>query len=109
MSTALAAVMIVAGSVLLGLLGLYAVRRWRPRAQRPDDNDVIGVFLSIVGALYGILLAFVVVTVWTDFADASTMTQTEAARAGDLIRDADAFRDESRRRFRGLTLTWCSY
>lgn len=106
MSTALAAVVIVAGSTLLGLLGLRAVRRWRPHAQRATDNDVVGVFLSIVGALYGILLAFVVVTVWTDFADASKMTQAEAARSGDLLREAEAFPDETRRQFRGLTLTY---
>jgi hypothetical protein len=106
MATGAAAVVIVAGSVVLGLLGLYAIRRWRPHAQRAGDNDVVGVFFSIVGALYGILLAFVVVTVWTDFADASEMTQAEAARAGDLIRDADAFPDESRRRFRGLMLSY---
>jgi len=106
MSTALAAVVIVAGSTLLGVLGLRAVRRWRPYAQHATDNDVVGVFLSIVGALYGILLAFVVVTVWTDFADASKMTQTEAARSGDLLREAEAFPDESRRQFRGLTLTY---
>jgi Protein of unknown function (DUF4239)/Ycf66 protein N-terminus len=106
MSTAAAAVVIVAGSVVLGLLGLYAIRRWRPHAQRAGDNDVVGVFFSIVGALYGILLAFVVVTVWTDFADASASAQNEAARAGDLIRDAGAFPDASRRRFRGLMLTY---
>jgi heme/copper-type cytochrome/quinol oxidase subunit 2 len=106
MSTALAAVVIVTGSTLLGVLGLRAVSRWGPRAQRANDNDVVGVFLSIVGALYGILLAFVVVTVWTDFADASKMTQAEAARSGDLLREAEAFPDESRREFRGLMLTY---
>jgi hypothetical protein len=106
MSTPVAAVLIVAGSALLGLLGLMAVRRWRPVAQRAGDNDVVGVFLSVVGALYGILLAFVVVTVWSDFADASTMTQAEAADASGLMREAGAYPAESRREIRGLMLTY---
>jgi hypothetical protein len=98
--TALAGVLIVVGSALAGVLGLLAVVRWLPRARGRADTDVKGVFFGAVAVLYAVLLAFVVVTVWSDFSDAGKATQAEATRASALLRDATAFPVEARRRVR---------
>src|SRR5262245_3552870 len=73
--TLLAGVLIVGGSTLAGVGGLFAVVRWLPSARGYRDNDVKGVFFGAVAVLYAVLLAFVVVTVWSDFADAGKATQ----------------------------------
>jgi hypothetical protein len=102
--TVLAGVLIVAGSAIAGIAGLLAVARWVPQARGRGDNDVKGVFFSAVAVLYAVLLAFVVVTVWSDFSDAGRATQAEATRASALLRDATAFPDDTRRRVRRRVL-----
>lgn len=86
--TVLAAIVIVVGSTLLAVGGLLAVLRWTPRRLRHEDTDVKTAFLGIVGGFYAILLAFVVVAVWSDFTDASNTSQHEVTRLSNLMRDA---------------------
>jgi hypothetical protein len=104
--TALAGVVIVVGSALAGVAGLLAVVRWLPQARRHGDNDVKGVFFGAVAVLYAVLLAFVVVTVWSDFSDAGKATQVEATRASALLRDATAFPVDTRQRVRRRVLEY---
>jgi hypothetical protein len=104
--TTLAGVVIVVGSALVGVAGLMAVVRWFPQARRQGDNDVKGVFFGAVAVLYAVLLAFVVVTVWSDFSDAGKATQAEATRASALLRDATAFPAVARRRVRRHVLEY---
>jgi hypothetical protein len=103
--TTFAGVVIVVGSALVGIAGLMAVVRWIPRA-RGGDSDVKGVFFGGVAVLYTVLLAFVVVTVWSDFSDAGKATQAEATRASALLRDATAFPVEVRQRVRRRVLEY---
>jgi hypothetical protein len=104
--TTFAGVVIVVGSALVGVAGLLAVVRWLPMTRGQGDSDVKGVFFGGVAVLYAVLLAFVVVTVWADFADAGKATQAEATRASALLRDATAFRVEARRRIRRRLLDY---
>jgi uncharacterized membrane protein YedE/YeeE len=96
--TALSGVLIVVGGTIAAILGLLCVARWRPRWRHEGHNDVMGVFFSMVGVLYGILLAFVVVIVWGDFSDAGSTTQTEVTRISNLSRDAKVFPQATRDR-----------
>jgi hypothetical protein len=102
--TTLAGVLIVVGSALAGVAGLMAVVRWLPKARSDGDNDVKGVFFSAVAVLYAVVLAFVVVSVWSDFSDAENATQAEATRASALLRDATAFPADDRQRVRRRVL-----
>ena len=56
-----------------------------------DDahNDIYGVYFSMVGLLYAILLAFVVVVAWEQFNSAEESTHTEVTRLSNLFRDAE--------------------
>jgi uncharacterized protein DUF4239 len=104
--TLLAGVLVVGGSALAGVGGLFAVVRWLPSARGYRDSDVKGVFFGAVAMLYAVLLAFVVVTVWSDFADAGRATQAEATRASALLRDASAFDAATRQRVRQRVLDY---
>jgi Protein of unknown function (DUF4239) len=104
--TTFAGVVIVVGCALAGVTGLLAVVRWLPQARRHGDNDVKGVFFGAVAVLYAVLLAFVVVTVWSDFSDAGKATQVEATRASALLRDATAFPVNVRQRVRRRVLEY---
>jgi Protein of unknown function (DUF4239) len=104
--TVLAGVLIVVGSAVAGVAGLIAVVRWFPQVRGTRDNDVKGVFFSAVAVLYAVLLAFVVVTVWSDFSDAGKATQAEATRASALLRDATAYPVDVRQRVRRRVLEY---
>jgi hypothetical protein len=95
-NTVLQGVVIVLGSTLLSVAGLLAVARLVPVELRASDNDVKAAFLSMAGVAYAILLAFVVVAVWTDFSDAGKTSQDEVTRLSNLMRDTGPFPDRVR-------------
>lgn len=70
------------------LLGLIIVRRRVPLKTLKENQDVAGFVIAVVGVIYAVLLAFVVVIVWEDFGSADTTANNEAAAVGDLYRDA---------------------
>ena len=82
-------IMLAAG-VVLTILALAAVRR-SPAARRlRDGNDLSGMYLAAIAAVYGILLGFMVVAVWTRFDQAEAQTEEEAATLGTVVRLAHA-------------------
>jgi hypothetical protein len=90
-STVLQALLIVSGSTLLAVAGLLAVARFVPDEVRASDHDAKSAFLSMAGVSYAILLAFVVVAVWSDFTDAAKTSEEEVTRLADLMRDTGPF------------------
>jgi hypothetical protein len=85
------AVILVGGSTLLSIAGLLAVARWVPERLRAADHDVKAAYLSMAGVFYAILLAFVVVAVWTDFEEAGETSHDEVTRLSNLMRDSATF------------------
>jgi hypothetical protein len=72
----------------LSLLGLIVVRHQVPLTTLNDNQDVAGFVIAVVGVIYAVLLAFVVVIVWEDYGSADKTASDEAAAVGDLYRDA---------------------
>ncbi|GAB2733034.1 bestrophin-like domain [Kitasatospora kifunensis] len=70
------------GTVLLVLLvlavALRLLQRWVPHPVREAHNDVAGFIFAAVGVIYAVLVAFVVVTVWTNDDSARKTTFQEA-------------------------------
>jgi hypothetical protein len=64
------------------------VRRRVPLETLKENQDVAGFVIAVVGVIYAVLLAFVVVIVWEDFGSADTTASNEAVAVGDLYRDA---------------------
>jgi hypothetical protein len=77
---------------VLGTLGLVAASRRliRNRDLISGTSDVEGFYITVVGAIYAIFIAFMVFAVWTRFDSATTNVQQESAILVDLYRLAQA-------------------
>jgi hypothetical protein len=80
-------VLVVGGFMTVAGFGLLFVRRRWPHFIAGEHNDVAGVLLGIVGATYGIMLAFVIVAVYQDFSDAEANVRGEATSLAQVYRD----------------------
>src|SRR5438874_3662720 len=85
------ALIFVGGAMLLAFLGQLGVRRWFGHATRGEHNEVAGVMVTVVVAVYGVLLGFVIVSLYESYNDAKRTTQIEAASLEDLLRDSALF------------------
>jgi hypothetical protein len=77
---------VVVAMVFAGLTvgGLYLVRRRIAPDFLREDHDVAGVTFSVVGAFYGVVLAFVIVAVWQRFERADDRAQAEGLAVSNL-------------------------
>jgi hypothetical protein len=105
-STVVAGIVFVVAGAAVSTLGFRAVLRFRPRVRDEAHNDVHAVYFSMVGLLYAILLAFVVVVAWEQFNSAEQATQTEVTRLSNLLRDANPFPPDDRVRIQTAILTY---
>ena len=90
-STVTLAVITVGGTVVLAVTGSVLLRRRYPSLAKGEHNDMVGVTLGMFGAIYGIILAFVIVTLWTQLENTETIVATEATDVSLIARDAAAF------------------
>jgi uncharacterized protein DUF4239 len=97
----LEAVVFVVAVAALAVGGLLFVRRRVDHSTLSKHNDVGGVVFSIVGTLYAVVLAFVVIVVWEALGDADERAAQEAGVLGDLVRDAGFFPDPERTTLQG--------
>jgi hypothetical protein len=79
--TAVLGLVIIAVGVGIGLGLLAFVRRSRAGV---EDNESIDILFAFIGAVYGIILAFVIVDLWTSFGAARDTVSTEAAALAQL-------------------------
>jgi Protein of unknown function (DUF4239) len=105
-STILAALVFVTVWAAIAVLGFRVALRYRPRVQDDAHNDVHGVYFSMVGLLYAILLAFVVVVAWEQFNGAEESTHTEVTRLSNLFRDAEPLPPDDRVRIQTALATY---
>jgi hypothetical protein len=84
---------VVAALVFVGLsvVGLLVVRRRVPLPLLEEHHEVAGVCFAVIGGLYGIILAFVMVSSWERYETARQDTETEASAAADLYRHSGGF------------------
>jgi len=66
------------------ILGLYIVRRTVPVETLREDHEVAGFTFGVVGAFYGVVLAFVIVAAWQRFDRADGKAQSEALALSDI-------------------------
>ena len=78
LGTASQAIVVVVFFASTSVLGLYIVRSSVPLQMLRDDHDVAGFIFGVVGAFYGVVLAFVIVAAWQRFDRADAKTQEEA-------------------------------
>src|SRR5262245_53765455 len=84
----------------VAVTGLLLVRRRINHAALARYNNVASAVFSIVGTLFTVLLAFVVIVVWESRDKADERAALEAGILGDLMRDAGLFPDPERTELR---------
>jgi hypothetical protein len=75
----------------LSIFGLYLVRRMVPLERLKQNHEVAGFTFGVIGAFYGLLLAFVIVAAWERLDRADAMVQTEAMSLVSLYRISEGF------------------
>ncbi|MFF4324762.1 DUF4239 domain-containing protein [Streptomyces sp. NPDC001568] len=98
LSTFSLGVVLVGGFIALAIGGSLAMRRRFPRLADGEHNEMVGVALGMFGAIYGIILAFVIVTLWTQRENTQSIVAGEATDLALVVRSAEAFPPAARAR-----------
>lgn len=77
------------------LLVQWGIRRLWPAGARGDHNDVVGFIIAVVGVIYAVLLAFVVIITWENFSGAEQVVGQEASALRSIYRESIAFPPET--------------
>ena len=72
--------------VLAALGGLVIVRKFVPRSRLTQHMDIAGYIYAVIGVIYGVILAQVVIAAWDEYREARDVTATEAAAVLNLDR-----------------------
>ena len=81
---------------ITSVVGLILFRNMVDLAPLHDSSESIGTYLQVLGGIYAVLLAFVVVVVWGQFNDARGFVNREATALIDLHRTASGLPDATR-------------
>lgn len=85
-------VIVSAFTVVPPLLLMLAQPHIRRRLSLNEEtNGIVGVYFSSACVFYGLLLGFIAVNTWQNFADVSSTVSKEAAQIGALYRDANSY------------------
>ena len=60
----------IGGTVVISLLGMWAVRKIVPRELLDQHKEIAGFIYAVIGAIYGVILGFSVVVLWEQFHEA---------------------------------------
>ncbi len=82
---------VIGGAVAISIIGLLIVRRFVSHSRLKVHHDVADPILGALAAVYAVLIAFVVVTVWQSFDKSNAGVQLEANYLADIYRDSEAF------------------
>lgn len=88
-----ALLMTVAAALTLAivLFAVWLTRRWVPATREGFHAEISAPMLGVVGALFGLLLAFVIVIGYQNFLDADANISQEADALAAIVRDSEAF------------------
>ena len=96
-------VIVIVAFVVVGVGGQMALRPWlRRRLGEKDFNDLVGLYLSAFGVLYGITLGLISVGAWENYGDVESTVSAEAAAIAALYRNVDAYPEPKRSELTGL-------
>jgi hypothetical protein len=88
------------------VLGLYVVRRLVPLDRLQKNHEIAGVTFGVLGAFYGLVLAFVIVATWQRFTEANTNAHREATALESLYKLGAAFSEPMRTRLDAAVLEY---
>src|SRR5829696_2266665 len=77
--------LIVCGACLAAVGGLLVVQRLVPATVRMGYNDVAGFIYAVLGVIYAVLLALVVIATWEEFGRARVTVESEANALAEIF------------------------
>jgi hypothetical protein len=77
-------VLVVIGVCLVAVAGLELVQRLVPAEKRQQHNDVAGFLYAVVGVVYAVLLALLVIAVWERYQGARETVESESNAVADI-------------------------
>ncbi len=69
------------------VVGTFLVRKWFPSVASREDNELVDTHILVLSIVYGIMLAFMVGTIWVEYRQAEQTVTTEATQVSQLYRD----------------------
>jgi hypothetical protein len=78
-------ILVVGGVCLAAVGGLTLVQFLVPISSRQRHNDVAGFIYAVLGVIYAVLLALVVIAVWEDFGRARETVESEANATAEIF------------------------
>lgn len=108
MVTVLVGILIVGLSIVVAVAGQLTFHHWVPLNVRQKHNDVAGFIYAVLGLVYGVLLAFVVVVVWGQFVEAKDTVDHEANELAAVYQLATHAPEANRLQVQGLIRTYAS-
>src|SRR5215212_3189918 len=91
MNESVTVVVIVLIAVVVSLLGLALVRRVVPASQLAAHTEVAGYVYAVIGVIYAVVLALVVIAAWEEYRDAREAATNEASAVLNLARAANGW------------------
>ena len=98
--------MLVIVAMLVSVFMVLVLNWVWPISHRKLINDVTGWQLGILGTTYGVILGFMLYTVWIDFRAAEINATQEASSLLTVTRIASALPEEAREQFRTLGMKY---
>ena len=98
--------LVIALSVLIAVAGLTLVQRLVPLRLRKEHNDVAGFIYAVLGVIYAVLIALVVIAVWEDFAAARDTVERESSELDDVFRLAHSLPEPEGRQLQELARSY---
>src|SRR5215831_9186023 len=103
MGVLLLALALLCGAALaFTVVGIAVVRGVVRRGVGDGHNDVSAAIFGVGGTIYAVFLAFLVITVWSDYQSARDNVAEEASLLATLYRGSAAMEPESGGRLRAL-------
>src|SRR5947209_5891998 len=82
--------LLVVGLPLVVVAVQAGIRKLVPAIVEGEHNDVAGFLIAVVGVVYAVTLAFIVIVTWEEFRNARDTVEEEAGALRALYRDARA-------------------
>jgi hypothetical protein len=85
---------------------VWLVRRTVPATREGFHAEISAPMLGVVAALFGLLLAFVIITAYENYLEASADVDREADSLASIVRDSTAFPEQDGERVRDAVRTY---
>lgn len=94
--------------VLFSEAGLMAYNAWnRKEKKEPQSNEMAGLIFSTLSLIYSLILAFVIVAVWTNYDELGQTVEKETDKLNSILAHSETLPDSIRQPLVSAVFTYC--